>query len=273
MTFPSGAQLLAYARNSDPCRPRLPFPPDTRGFLYYHIPPKAPPFAGEIRFRRASDPYGFHNGEDLLSSDKTPWSISLFALANRSAHVALRKQLLTDNLVSPTTLDEWAEDKLPLLQKVSPVGRDRTVLYYLRQPFFLRFTCHYISFYTVTREDIGFCLSLNPFMDRRFKCANRYDILYSGELLFRDLALRVKFYSPPGSGLIQFEPFEDKVAMRVVKILEPVQDMIKGYDGYIHRPIEGELIRRSVSTLVTRRIKAGRAKDASMLPVNLEDLP
>lgn len=78
---------------------------------------------------------------------------------------------------------------------------------------------------------------------------------------------------PPGSGLVQFERYKDKLALRVVKIIEPVQDMLKDYDGYVHRPTEGALVRRSRSTLVTRRIKANRTKDAMMLPLNFEDLP
>lgn len=77
----------------------------------------------------------------------------------------------------------------------------------------------------------------------------------------------------PGSGLVQFEPYGDMLALRVVKIIEPVQDMLKDYDGFVHRPTEGALVRRSPLKLVTRRIKAIRTKDALMLPVNFEDLP
>ena len=186
VTLASGTQFLNYARDSDnDTRSRLPFPPDTRGFLYYYTPPKAPPLAGEIRFRRANNLDSFHDGKDLLSADKIPWSISLFSLANQSTHVSLREQVLTDKLVSPTMLAKWAEDKLPSLRY--PVGRDCTVLYYLRQPFFVRFNNHYFAFYTVTREDIGLCVVLNPFTDRRLKRNHHYSITYSGELWFHNL--------------------------------------------------------------------------------------
>ena len=80
VTFPScGAVTLKY----DFDKYLWPFPPNMRGFLYYHTPPKAPPLVGEIRFRIASHLDNFHDGEDLLSRDKTPWSISPFSLANR----------------------------------------------------------------------------------------------------------------------------------------------------------------------------------------------
>jgi hypothetical protein len=45
---------------------------NTRGFLYYHTPPKAPPLAGEVRFRLANDLDKFHDGEDLLAENKAP---------------------------------------------------------------------------------------------------------------------------------------------------------------------------------------------------------
>lgn len=156
----------------------VPFPPGTRGFLYYHSPPKAPPFIGEVRFRLASDLDSFHNGVDLLSADKPfPWSISALALANQSTYANLRKQLLTDGVVSEAALDKWAEDKLPH-EPGRVMGHD--VLYYLRQPFFLRFETYRTMFYTATREQIGLCVVLSPLADQRGK--NKFVVPYSGEL-------------------------------------------------------------------------------------------
>ncbi|KAF8721892.1 hypothetical protein AX14_010127 [Amanita brunnescens Koide BX004] len=238
LTLPCGTQSLPYGH--DNCG-QLVFPPDTRGFLYYYTPPKAPPLAGEVRFRLASDLDSFHDGTDLLSIDKIPWSISLFDLANLSAHLRLREQLLADGLVSQATLDKWAGNKPPLLYERYRVGRNRIVLYYLRQPFFLRFNANFIVFNTATREQIGLCIMQNPLKDKHFEpnSHTRYS----------------------GSGLVQLEPYKDKLTLRVVKILESVQD----HDGYVYRPTPSTIARRSFKPLCT--------KDALMLPVNFEDLP
>jgi hypothetical protein len=163
LTLPCGKVRLSYYMDR--------FPPDTRGFLYYHTPPKAPPFVGDVRFRLANDLDSFHDGEDLLSDDNTvPWTIPSYSLANH-VNACLREQLLLDGLISQMTLDEWA--------RIKPGQR---VLYYLRQPFFLRFRTFFFAFYTATREHIGRCGLTNPVVDRR---SSRPVSPYGGELSLR----------------------------------------------------------------------------------------
>jgi hypothetical protein len=74
-----------------------------------------------------------------------------------------------------------------------------------------------------------------------------------------------------GSGLVQLERYvlreKEKVAFRVLKVVEPVKDLIEGYDGYIQRPTEGSLIQQSNSIPVTR------PKRSIVLPHDFEDLP
>ena len=190
LTLPCGTQSLPYGH--DNCG-QLVFPPDTRGFLYYYTPPKAPPLAGEVRFRLASDLDSFHDGTDLLSIDKIPWSISLFDLANLSTHLRLREQLLADGLISQATLDKWAGNKPPLLYERYRVGRNRIVLYYLRQPFFLRFNANFIVFNTATREQIGLCIMQNPLKDKHFEPNSH--TRYSGELESSRLAVHMNLQS------------------------------------------------------------------------------
>ena len=152
----------------------LAFPADTRGFLYYYTPPKAPPLAGEVRFRLASGPDRFHDGEDLLSTDKIPWSISLFAMANRPNYVPLGEHLQMEGVVSPATLGKWAQNKLP---RHSGLRRDHNpVLYYLRQPFFLRFNALFVGVYTVTQRQIDFYAVNHFLMDHQ-----RRTLPYGGE--------------------------------------------------------------------------------------------
>ena len=152
------------------------FPPNTRGFFYYHTPPKAPPLVGEIRFRCASTLDDFHNGEDLLSKDKfqTPWSIPLYALASYADYAKWREQLVLDNLVTQATLDKWVIAKDVAVKR--NVGRDRPVLYYLTQPFFFRFNRYSMAFYAATKDGISSHFLNNPMRDKR-----RQIIPYGGE--------------------------------------------------------------------------------------------
>ena len=55
------------------------YPPDTKAFLYYSIPPGKPRIAGELRLRFASsdDHASFENGSDLLRKNGHPWTRSL----------------------------------------------------------------------------------------------------------------------------------------------------------------------------------------------------
>ena len=64
---------------------------------------------------------------------------------------------------------------------------------------------------------------------------------------------------------------EDRLALRVLKILEPVQDLVK--DVVLCRPTEGELIQRlsgDKPVVVTRSLNM---KDVLALPMNIEDIP
>ena len=158
---------------------KVPFPENTRGFLYYHTPPKAPPFVGELRFRCANSLEDFSNGKDLLSTNNfTPWSISLHALANNATNASLRKQLVLDDLVSQTTLDTWVTTNA--LYKPYNLGPKSSILYYFRQPFLFRFDSSRIAFYTATKDQIGFCLGNNPILDHRSRNLRVYP--YGGKL-------------------------------------------------------------------------------------------
>ncbi|KAF8350382.1 hypothetical protein F5887DRAFT_1069406 [Amanita rubescens] len=261
VTLPSGKSRLCYG----PTTGKTPFPPNTRGFLYYHVPPKAPPLAGEIRFRCASNVDDFHCGQDLLSMDKfTPWSIAPYKLTSRSSYATLRGQLMFDNLIPPTMLDMWA-----LVSKLSRRVKDRSgrpVLYYLKQPFFFRFGDEHIVFYPAANQKIGFCVMKNPLLDTRIHgSASPYS----------------------GSGWVRLEPYmcprypnDDRVALRIIKIVEPVQDLVKDYDGHVHRPTEGMLVQRSMLgshtdplVTITTSLDVPMMTHATVLPVNFDDLP
>ncbi|KAF8347401.1 hypothetical protein F5887DRAFT_30134 [Amanita rubescens] len=247
MTLPCGSTRLRGLKHN-----KVPFPPNTRGFLYYHTPPKAPSFVGELRFRCANSLEDFPNGKDLLSTDKfNPWSISLYALANEAAY-PLRGQLMLDDLVSQTTLDTLVTANA--LYKKFRLGPKCPIIYYFRQPFLFHFDSTQLAFYTATKDRIGFCMANSPIKDHRSRGP--------------------RVYPYGGSGVVQLEPRRskiEKVALRVLKIVEPVKDLIEDYDGYVQRPTEGALIQRSYY-FPAAELRTS-LKDAAVLPYNFEDLP
>lgn len=88
---------------------RVPFPPNTRGFLYYKSPPEAAPLAGEIRFRLVEDedPARFAQASDLMSPIGTLWRIHISALAlGFSCYRGLCESLLKDELVTQSMINE-----------------------------------------------------------------------------------------------------------------------------------------------------------------------
>ncbi|TFK46208.1 hypothetical protein OE88DRAFT_1043726 [Heliocybe sulcata] len=85
----------------------IPFPPDSQGFIYWHLEPDAPPVSGQLRFRTtaSSDPTSFPSGRDLQLPDGRTWNISLFEIARRSKYSCLRAHLLSEELVTAEVLD------------------------------------------------------------------------------------------------------------------------------------------------------------------------
>ncbi|TFY62776.1 hypothetical protein EVG20_g6580 [Dentipellis fragilis] len=99
----------------------LRFPPDTRGFFYYH--PTSTPrvsddpngrpedglrvLVGELRFRltRTNDPACFAEGQDLRHTDGLPWSVPFERIATSPAAHDLRAILLRDGLISEEQLE------------------------------------------------------------------------------------------------------------------------------------------------------------------------
>ncbi|KAJ7266856.1 hypothetical protein C8J57DRAFT_1068829 [Mycena rebaudengoi] len=97
--FNAGGVQLRY-------RGRIPFPPHSRGFLYYHSDPTLSPLAGSVRLRTTTSdaPSSFPQGQDLLSPTGMSWQISLPQIATREKYSPLRRQLLNDRLVTPDQL-------------------------------------------------------------------------------------------------------------------------------------------------------------------------
>lgn len=237
------------------------FPPETRGFLYYHKPPKAPPLVGDIRFRFAQNLTGFDDGMDLLSPKSRPWHVSLLVLATVPRYAAVREQLMQEGLITPTVVKKCAMVRKQLNDAGHGVMRWENFLYYLRQPFYVAFHSGTVQFLAVTNEKVGICSLPTPFLDWRMQT------------------------SPyGGSGIVQLEPYvdperpdENRVAFRVLRVIEPVHVLLKDYDYYIHPPTEGSLVQRSFSwqapAAITRSLDTDSLRSAMMLPPNYGDIP
>ncbi|THV05256.1 hypothetical protein K435DRAFT_961334 [Dendrothele bispora CBS 962.96] len=88
---------------------RLPFPPGSAGFFYYHTSPYSP-LDGGIRFRLTSmsaktAPFNlWQDGQDLLFPNGLPWSIPLHTMISQKQHAGLVFRLFRTQLVSRSTL-------------------------------------------------------------------------------------------------------------------------------------------------------------------------
>lgn len=112
-----------------------PFPDGTRGFLYYFLPPFAPPTAGQVRFRitPSQDPSSFSSGYDLKNPVTTlPRSWSLRRLVSSPQSRRLASLLLHDGLVTDGLLSDTLE-----MVKNEDVKSYVPSLYALGQPFYL----------------------------------------------------------------------------------------------------------------------------------------
>lgn len=112
----------------------LPYPPDTKAFLYYFTPPENPPIAGELRLRVTSsdDPTSFESGSDLLKRNGHTWSRPLFFISK--CYISLYEKLREELLV-PDKLDA----ALSTIPHKSLIYRRSHILYTLNDTFIVNF--------------------------------------------------------------------------------------------------------------------------------------
>ncbi|TFK45340.1 hypothetical protein OE88DRAFT_1222537 [Heliocybe sulcata] len=114
---PAERRLLMHYVYSDGWK--IPFPPNSHGFLYWHLEPDAPPVSAQVRFRTtiSSDPDTFPSGRDLQLPNGRTWNISLFRIARRSQYSGLRAHLLSEELVTERLLGIAANASAPSRRK------------------------------------------------------------------------------------------------------------------------------------------------------------
>ncbi|KAJ7130712.1 hypothetical protein C8R46DRAFT_1236152 [Mycena filopes] len=86
---------------------RLPFPPQSAGFLYFHRDPDAAPLEAALRFRLTKNasplPSSFETGQDLLLPTGVPWQLILPKLLQRPFPMIV-EQLLAEELITTTQI-------------------------------------------------------------------------------------------------------------------------------------------------------------------------
>ncbi|KAF5342646.1 hypothetical protein D9611_002026 [Ephemerocybe angulata] len=110
--------------------PSTPFPPHSRGFLYYHSRPGLPPGAGEIRLRVVDPGLAeshsaadlFANGRDLLEHNGyKPWRIHMLQLYTTQGYHPIRQLLRAQGLIDAAQ-DRETEQRVSAA-KLDRVGR------------------------------------------------------------------------------------------------------------------------------------------------------
>lgn len=140
VTFAGGDKLVQLHHGgfvSDGKYLNTPFPPDARGFLYYHTPPDLPPMAGELRFRMTTsdDPSSFLAGSDMLGVHGNPWNIRIARISATETMTPVRRLLLQEGLID----DHALESVKTIAGAIKRFHNDDGILYALKQPFTVKY--------------------------------------------------------------------------------------------------------------------------------------
>ena len=222
----------------------VPYPPDTKAFLYYSMSPERPRIAGELRLRVTPnhDPASFESGSDLLLNDgHWPWSRTLYTISKY--HPPLYEKLREEQFV-PDDLDRV----LATFPKKKIRHSRVQILYTLNDTFIIDFSIIAPHFFAITEQGMERLLFNNLFFDGR-------DMYMSTPYRGADISSRysytIDFYFSlkfVGIALARFErstlPEHNgtrTVVLRFLKIITPVECVIPHYDDHVCCPKEGEL--------------------------------
>ncbi|KAF5377845.1 hypothetical protein D9615_006728 [Tricholomella constricta] len=206
-----------------------PFPPNTRGFLYWHHDPSLPPTAGGIRFRLVPepDPTLFSTGTDLLYPNAAPWTIHLVNLACSGAYASMKAQLIAERLVDTTSIESF--------EKTSPSPKYRwnsIFIHKLDQPFELDISRHLNVIRIISQTRSGKAYLTELLRDQRVSVQS---FPYTGRIL-------VRFEPSPFPEHARPAPRPPVIVLRVLKILTPIKVILPQYDMHVPVPVEGALL-------------------------------
>jgi hypothetical protein len=119
---------------------KLPFPPETRGFLYLHQPHGVHPCAATLRFRICNKDLppqeSFARGKDLLLPKGGPWQADMLTLFKSEWARNVQEGLLLDKVLSLEDIEQ-VENLRDNLVKEEKVGKKRRskLVFSFGQPF------------------------------------------------------------------------------------------------------------------------------------------
>jgi hypothetical protein len=124
-----------------PLRVQAPFPPGTRGFLYYHSPIGVPQTAGEIRLKKTD----CH--QDLQLPNGLPWSIPLLRISMHSFYREFKSLLLKEGLVTRQLMAECQAMMLSSSKRLLDNKQPTTIIHSFNQPFIVDFDRPLLNFW------------------------------------------------------------------------------------------------------------------------------
>lgn len=160
----------------------VPFPADTRGFLYFqpHSHPSRRWFGSEIRFRitQDEDPSSFAAGKDLCLPNCTSWHLPIVPIATNLTYSGLRHLLLRDSFIGDSGLERCAalESQSNVTFKTS--GR---VIHSFGQLFSLNFHIALPKFVFLTANGMYRKCLPSGFLDQR---NGSVTLPYTGRLMY-----------------------------------------------------------------------------------------
>ncbi|KAJ7494870.1 hypothetical protein B0H11DRAFT_1609056, partial [Mycena galericulata] len=223
-----------------------PFPPGTRGFLYYHH--GTTPLGGGLRFRVTPDAFrspspksAFASGHDLLAPTGLPWGLRLPELA-LPRHTPLLAALVREGLVEPAHVARISE----AFGGHAPPPR---TIFSFQDVFPVDFQTAETSLNVVGGEGPAMHVQLRTFQSTLATTGKDPETLtsfyaYTGEALARLERATSPWHTATGRRVVH---------LRIVKLLTPVEcvvdfDAVAKYCAIrMLEPQEGELLRVSLS--------------------------
>ncbi|KAF9475368.1 hypothetical protein BDN70DRAFT_883789 [Pholiota conissans] len=185
----------------------LPFPPNTRGYFYYHRSPGQSELASSIRFRLCEGPEDFERGCDLLAPSGKPWGHTLLELAAHPYLEVFSALVLAEGLVDQEIISDLAKYGSQKEQDRSPF------LFTLAEPFFYNLALMKENVRILTRKKIiRVDLKMHPFAQQVARPKHHWVSPLTGLVKLRFEISTLPEHVPLGPTLV----------LRVLEVVEPI---------------------------------------------------
>lgn len=205
-----------------------PFPPGTKGVLYYHQSPTLPPASGQVRFRICDTVSQFANGRDLDVVIGDPWNIPLLNVVKSAKYKGIKALLLREGLVDRRLIAD-----IQGITKGVSSHKKGAAIFDIDQPFVADLSTSLTVRFNTRR-------SLRIVTFRPFTLFRRYG---------------PPFLVRPFNGLVKarFELHQQdpvsELRLRFLEILTPITHNPFDGGGHIVEPRPGELLTRGIKHL------------------------